>query len=247
MIREQLKDFKGLDHDPDFRWRGTNVTRIENLSDIAFAIALGMIISGVDAPKTYMELREFLFYLVPTGAAFAVMLQIWRIHYTFFRRYGVADQYIIRLNAGLIFVVLYLAYPLWFTFSALYSWIIGQSTNDYSKAIEMGMTSNNSVKTICFFVTGYACSQIIFALMYGHVIRKRALLQLDEHELVSTRETHIGLWWSAAISIAVVPIAMFTALGPFATFLLFLQNPGYWIGRKFLNRSTKAQETHSET
>lgn len=240
MIRGAISDFKGLDHDPDFRWRGTNVTRIENLSDIAFAIALGMIISGVEAPKTFSQLREFLFYLVPTGAAFAVMLQIWTVHYTFFRRYGVADKFIVRLNACLIFVVLYLAYPLWFTFSALYSWVLGQTTNDFSKAIEMGMTTNNSVKTICLFVTAYASSQVIFALMYGHVVRKRELLQLDEHELLRTRETHIGLWWSALISLLAVPLAMFTGFGPFAAFLLFLQTPGYWVARKFLNNRIKS-------
>lgn len=239
MIRENLKDFKGLDHDPDFRWRGNNVTRIENLSDIAFAIALGMIISGVDAPKTFDQLREFLFYLVPTGAAFAVMLQVWRIHYTFFRRYGVADQYIIRLNACLIFVVLYLAYPLWFTFSALYSWVVGQWTNDYAKAIEMGMTTTNSIKTICLFVIAYASSQVIMALMYGHIVRKRELLQLDAQELSRTRETHIGLWWSTVISMTAVPLAMLTSLGPFAAFLLFFQAPGYWVAKKFLNRRAK--------
>jgi len=240
VIRDAISDFKGLDHDPDFRWRGTNVTRIENLSDIAFAIALGMIISGVDAPKNFGELQEFLFYLVPTGAAFAVMLQIWTIHYTFFRRYGVADRFIVRLNACLIFVVLYLAYPLWFTFSALYSWVIAQTTSDYSKALEMGMTSGNSIKTICLFVTAYASCQIVFALMYGHVVRKRQLLQLDEQELLQTRETHIGLWWSAAITLLAVPVAMFTALGPFAAFLLFLQKPGYWGARKILERQAAA-------
>ena len=92
---------KPLDHDPNFRWRGEAVTRIENLSDIAFALALGMIISGSSVPQTFAELREFLFFLVPTAAAFAIILQIWMVHYTFFRRYGVADKRIIVLNAAL--------------------------------------------------------------------------------------------------------------------------------------------------
>ncbi len=51
MLRKAIG--KQLDHDPNFRWRGKAVTRIENLSDIAFAVALGMIISGVDAPRDY--------------------------------------------------------------------------------------------------------------------------------------------------------------------------------------------------
>ena len=67
MIRDSLKDFKGLDHDPNFRWRGTNVTRIENLSDIIFALALGMLISGVDAPRDIIGLRAFLWNIFPTA------------------------------------------------------------------------------------------------------------------------------------------------------------------------------------
>lgn len=236
MIRDKIIDFKGLDHDPNFRWRGQTVTRIENLSDIAFALALGMIISGVDAPKTFDQLTEFLYYLVPTGAAFAVMLQVWTLHYTFFRRYGVADRFVVRLNAALIFVVLYLAYPLWFTFSALYSWVVGQWTNDYSKAVEMGMTTGNSIKTICLFVTAYGCIQILIALMYGHVIRRRELLQLDEQEFRETRKTHLGLWWSAFVCLVAIFVASYTGAGPFAAFLLFLQQPGYWAAGQFLSR-----------
>jgi len=84
MIRDTITDFKGLDHDPDFRWRGKNVTRIENLSDIAFAVALGMLITGVDAPRNVAGLREFLIYTIPTLAGFAVLLGLWNGHYTFF-------------------------------------------------------------------------------------------------------------------------------------------------------------------
>lgn len=238
MIRENIQNFKGLDHDPEFRWRGQSVTRIENLSDIAFAISLGMIISSVDAPKTFDELREFLFFLIPTGAAFAVMFQIWMSHYTFFRRYGVADSFIVGLNTILIFVILYLAYPLWFTFSSLYSWIMGQTTGDYSYALEMGMTGTASVYTICLFALAYAACLCILSLMQGHALRKRELLQLNPHELIRTKETHIGLWWSTCLALAVVPLALMTWLGPFAAFLLFFQKPGFWAARYFLSKQT---------
>lgn len=237
MIRDAIADFKGLDHDPDFRWRGTNVTRIENLSDIAFAIALGMIISAVDAPRTFSELKEFLFFLLPTAAAFAVMLQIWTTHFTFFRRYGVADRKIVFLNACLIFVVLYLAYPLRFTFGALYMWVIGVSTGDYTRAIDMGMTDSAGAMTICFFVLAYACCLTLLALMYGHVIRRRELLQLDDGEMATTRTTRAGLWWSVLISLLVAPLALYSWFGPMAAFLLFFQTPGYWFAGKYYSKT----------
>jgi len=239
MIRGQISEFKGLDHDPHFRWRGQNVTRIENLSDIAFAIALGMIISSVDAPRTFSELKEFLFFLVPTAAAFAIMLQIWITHFTFFRRYGVADKKIVVLNAALIFFVLYLAYPLRFTFSALYNWVIGLSTGDYKRGIEMEMTTETGALTICFFVVAYACCLALLGLMYGHVIKKREILDLNDNELATTRTTRAGLWWSVLIALAVAPLALYSSAGPLAAFLLFLQSPGYYVAAKYYFRSVE--------
>lgn len=135
------------------------------------------------------ELKEFLFFLVPTAAAFAIMLQIWITHFTFFRRYGVADKKIVVLNAALIFFVLYLAYPLRFTFSALYNWVIGLSTGDYKRGIEMEMTTETGALTICFFVVAYACCLALLGLMYGHVIKKREILDLNDNELATTRTT----------------------------------------------------------
>ncbi len=234
MIRDAVSDYKGLDHDPDFHWRGTNVTRIENLSDIAFAIALGMIVSSAEAPQTFGELKNFLFYLIPTAAGFAVMLQIWTAHFTFFRRYGVADRKIIFLNACLIFVVLYLAHPLRFTFESLYSWIVGISTGDYSKAVEMEMIGGAASLTVCFFVFAYAMCLCLLALMYRHVIKKHETISLDKNELLITRISYFGHWWSVLIALLVIPIALFTPLGPFSAFLLFLQTPGQkWLSHYY--------------
>lgn len=241
MIRDNLSDFKGLDHDPDFRWRGTNVTRIENLSDIAFAIALGMIISGIDAPRTFSELKEFLFFLVPTAAAFAVMLQIWTTHFTFFRRYGVADKKIVVLNAILIFFVLYLAYPLRFTFGSFYMWVIGVNTGDYTRAIEMEMTDAAGAYTVCFFVLAYAACLALLGLMYGHIIKKRELLDLNDSEMATTRTTRAGLWWSVFVSLLIVPFALYSFAGPMAAFLLFFQSPGYFVAAKYYFRNIESR------
>ena len=123
MIRGSIS--KGLDHDPNFRWRGEAVTRIENLSDIVFALAFGMLITAASPPQTMSDLSGFLFSIIPVTAAFAVLIGIWNHHFTFFRRYGVADKRIIFLNSILLFVVLYLAYPLRFAFDSLFAAITG--------------------------------------------------------------------------------------------------------------------------
>lgn len=238
MIREAIG--QQLDHDPNFRWRGEQVTRIENLSDIAFALALGMIISGTDVPRTFEDLQSFLFYLVPTAAAFGIMLQIWNIHFTFFRRYGVADRTIILLNAILIFVVLYLAYPLRFTFDALYAWVIGQITHDYSRAFEIGMTGSNGAMTISFFVIGFGVCTALLALKHEHIILRRSQLSLNDYEFAATRATRAQLWFGTLVAFSVAPVALLTQIGPMAAFLLFLQIPATRLTRWYYHRTVSS-------
>ena len=123
LIRDKIKT--GLDHDPNFRWRGEAVTRIENLSDIVFALAMGMIVLSSEIPKTFQELQIYLLSFIPAFLSFGLLLLIWNAHFTFFRRYGVADKRIIFYNVILLFFVLYSAYPLKFAFEGFFSFLLG--------------------------------------------------------------------------------------------------------------------------
>jgi hypothetical protein len=223
MLRQSIG--QQLDHDPNFRWRGEAVTRIENLSDIAFAVALGMIITGVDAPSTYQELVKFLIYMIPAAAGFAILLQVWNAHYTFFRRYGVADLRIIFYNAVLIFLVLYMAYPLRFVFDSLFAWIIGTSTGDVSRYIEIGvMDFDTSGKILGVFgvIYGAICTNLAF--MYRYILTKTDVLDLNAYELMTTRRDNAYWWLAALLCFAVAALAWFTPLNGFAGFFLSLNS-----------------------
>ena len=60
---------KHLDHDPHFEWRGQSVTRLENLSDIVFALALGMLLLTGAPPATFDELIELGHWLRGAGGS----------------------------------------------------------------------------------------------------------------------------------------------------------------------------------
>ena len=220
MLREAIG--KPLDHDPDFRWRGEAVTRIENLSDIAFALALGMIVAGgLEPPRSFGDMVRFLYFMVPAAAGFAVLLSIWTAHYTFFRRYGVADGRIIFLNAVLIFLVLGMAYPLRFTFDSLYAWIIGLTTGDFTRHVEIGvMDFETSGTIIAIFAAIYGVAFVLLALMYRHVLSRRDLLKLDARELARTKADHLRFWLSAGLAFSVMLLGGFTPLNGFAGFFL---------------------------
>lgn len=233
MIRDSLSELKGLDHDPDFRWRGSNVTRIENLSDIVFAIALGMLITGVDAPRTLLDLRGFLINIVPTILGFCVLLGLWNGHYTFFRRYGVADAKIIILNAVLIFIVLFMAYPLRFAFDSLFGFITQVVTGDYTRSINLGLRSyRDAAEIIVYFSLFYSAAFAVFALMQGHVLKKAELLSLNAHELAVSKQMHLVRWLQCGTTLLCAILAWFTPLGPAAAGLMATFRPLFFFAAK---------------
>lgn len=243
MLRKAIG--KQLDHDPNFRWRGEAVTRIENLSDIAFAVALGMIISGVDAPRTYDQLIHFLIFSIPAAACFAVLLGVWIAHYTFFRRYGVADQRVIFYNAVLIFLVLYMAYPLRFAFDSLFAFIIGLSTGDPSRNIEIGISSFEvSGRVIAIFGLIYGLLFSVISLMYGYAVKKAELLDLNGYELALTKQSRFTKWSEALLAFLVAGLGWFTSLNGFAGCLLFFTWLPYIIAQR-LYPAVPEEQSHA--
>ncbi|MEP3888939.1 MAG: TMEM175 family protein [Hellea sp.] len=217
MLRGEIA--KGLDHDPNFRWRGEAVTRIENLSDIVFALALGMIISAAVIPQSYDELRGYLVSIIPATAAFAVLIGIWHAHFTFFRRYGVADKKIIFFNAILLFVVLYLAYPLRFAFESFFAFVLAVG-GDMTRIETMRLNFSLSGNILGFFGLGFMVVHLLYTFMHQHVLSKRKLLDLSDTEVLITKQSifyHVGV---AFLSIVMGGLAYFTRLNGFAGFIL---------------------------
>ncbi len=217
MLRGEIA--KGLDHDPNFRWRGQAVTRIENMSDIVFALALGMLISAAFVPQTFDDLSRYLVSIIPATAAFAVLLGIWHAHFTFFRRYGVADKKIIFLNAILLFVVLYLAYPLRFALDSFFAFIMA-IMGDYERSQTMEMTFDRSGNILGFFGLGFMIIHLLYAFMYQHVIKKHKLLELTDSEMAITHRSLYYHGGVALLSATMGALAYFTPMNGFAGFIL---------------------------
>ena len=101
----------------DFRWRSSEITRIEGLSDAVFAIAVALLIVSVEVPKSFDELMTVIRGFFAFAICFALLLQVWHEQYRFFRRYNLQDSTSIFLNCTLLFLVLFYVYPLKFLFN----------------------------------------------------------------------------------------------------------------------------------
>lgn len=237
---------KSLDHDPHFRWRGESVTRIENLSDIVFALAMGMIILSANIPQTFEDLQAFLFNIIPAFASFILLLQIWHGHFTFFRRFGVADGRIILFNVILLFFVLFAAYPLRFAFESFFAFITGPLDN-FARAKMMRLDFERSGLILSYFAMGYAAINLCFVLMYRHAIHKADTLKLTPSELTLSRGSLAMYIFMTVLCVIVAIICRLDPIYGFGGWLLVLNWPfGAWVAKKY-NPEQTASDTEPQT
>lgn len=124
MIREHLFS-KRAPADPDFRWRGGDVSRIEGISDGVFSITLTLLIVSTVAPSNFYDLWILVRDLPAFIFSYALIMLAWYSHYLFFRRYGLEDFPTSIINAAFLFVIMFFAYPLKFLCVFLWYLIIG--------------------------------------------------------------------------------------------------------------------------
>ena len=231
MVRDPKKT--KIDQDPHFRWRGDSVTRIENLSDIVFALALSLLAVASSAPATFPQLLDIFRGGFAFAFGFAILLLIWNYHYIFFRRYGLSDQRTVFLNALLLFVVLLFIYPLRFLADFIFT-LIPAFFTDFTKVSEMIGGVGDGASLLIIYSFGYAAVFLIIASLYGHAASQSDALELDKDELRMTRRSRASALVQAGVALAVAALAAFTPLGPWAGPLYFLIGPGeFFVHRRY--------------
>ena len=179
-----------MPHRTAFRLRAREVSRLEAFSDVIFGFSLTLLVVSLEAPKTYPELLEMLHGFVPFAICFAVFVMIWWEHHRFFKRYAMQDAATIALNIVLMFVVLFYVYPLKYMFAL----VTGGGARE---------TIPPHGYTVLFTVYGIGFTAVfwLLAALYTHAYRRRAELELNEFELLETRESIHALFWTGAFGV----------------------------------------------
>ena len=172
-----------------FRWRGGEIARIEGLSDAVFAFAVTLLVVSLEVPKTFNELAELMRGFVPFAICFVLLLQLWHEQYRYFRRYNLQDSTSTWLNCILLFFVLFYVYPLKFLFSYLVNGWMGHSQQVHlaGGVVENIIERHQMPQLMAIFSGGYLAVSLIFILLFGHALRQRHVLELDELEIFSTK------------------------------------------------------------
>ena len=227
MVRKKLIQ-NGVGGEADFRWRGQEVSRIEGFSDAVFGFAITLLVVSLEVPKTSTELLSMMRGFVAFALCFFLLFQVWFHQYRFFRRYGLQDNYILWLNALLLFVILFFVYPLKF----LLSYTINQFTDAGINVrlpdgtFEPAIKAAHAPTLMSVYGLGFAAVFCTFALLNYHAYRKRAELGLSELEVFETRisiQQNVlnALFALISILIALVSEPRNAGLAGIAYFLIF--------------------------
>lgn len=213
-----------------FRQRGHDMTRIEVLTDTAFAFAVTMLVISLnDLPRSWEALAEGLKQLPALLASFAQIMMFWQAHVLWSRRFGLEDGPTIWLSAGLIFVMLVFVYLLRLLFSSAFAWL----TNGWLPS-EMAIDSVTEVRWLfVLYGSGFFLLSALLGALNLHALRLREHLSLNGVEVHDTRTELIytaTLAATAAISIlfALVFDGAWLSLAGFVYATLGISMP--WIG-----------------
>ncbi|GJL97281.1 MAG: hypothetical protein DHS20C06_10980 [Hyphobacterium sp.] len=196
---------KHMSSEKHFVWRGRDVTRVENFSDIIFALSMTLIVAS-SVPTTFDDLVVLWREAIAVALCFALILSIWSKHHAFHRRYGLDDGMTVILNAIVLFLIMIFAYPLKFLALFLVNFFTGyyQSGPEIAAVLPLDQVSLFMI----IYASGYAAVFGVFALLYAHALKRADSLELSPAERILTRlEVHQGIA-SIVISALAATIAL---------------------------------------
>jgi uncharacterized membrane protein len=237
MIR-RLVSQKGGVPQTGFRWRTRESSRIEELSDAVFGFALTLLVVSLEVPRTFDELLGSMRGFGAFAICFALLVVIWFEHYTFFRRYGLQDTYVLVWNTILLFLIVFYVYPLKFLFTLFFNEVLGMSffvTLPGGLVVPM-IQEGQLPQLYLIFGIGWTSVWLVFVLLYRHALQQSEQLELTQLEVFDT-------WASlnenlVAVGVGLVSIALvFLGLTIVAGWVYLVMFPmTWWVKRQYAIR-----------
>ena len=136
-----------------------NISRLEAFSDGVFAFAATLMVVNFDVGQNLRFEKATIVGFGSFAISFFVLVSLWWVHYNYFRRTKYMDNWIIVLNAILLFVALYYVFPL--------------KTMVQSWAGEGGVNSIQDLSNLfILYGLGFLLIFTCYALMYYRAYRK---------------------------------------------------------------------------
>ncbi len=193
----------------NFRTRGSEILRIEALSDAVFAFSVSLLVVSLEVPQTFSEMKLILQGALPFFATVSVLFMFWYQQYVFFRHYALNDFKTIVLNLVYLALILFYIYPLKFLFSLLlYSWT---GLNLFPEAMEHGepiLRQNEFPQLVISFSAGYFLIWFTLYLLHARALKQASHLELSTYEILYTKKEKTGSLWNALIGLLAILLSL---------------------------------------
>jgi hypothetical protein len=229
VIREPLRSAR-YGEEQHFRWRGTEVGRLEGFSDAVFGFALTLLVVSLEVPRRFDDLLLLVWDLPAFAICFLILFVLWDSHYKFCRRYGLADASTRFFTAVLLFLVLFYVYPLKFLWKflsgqvlLLSGWLPEAHAGVFRERLSEMVRVEDGPRMMMLYGAGYCAVMLTFAMLYRHAGRRAVTLELDVVEAYLTRwsaRNHLLHALVALVSIGVAALGHPASAG-WCYFLLF--------------------------
>lgn len=218
--------------EPHFRWRGNEISRVENFTDAVFAFAVTLLVVALEVPHTFDGLMDVVRGFPAFVICFVLLMTLWSAHYRFHRRYGIDSLFARLTTMAIVVLVLFFVYPLKYLFTMLTVQIFGLDLTN-APTLEGGQGR------ILYVVYGLGLAGIwgLYAVLYGHALSMRESLKLDTAETLMTRASLGEYLIYVGVSLLSVALALLTTNTWIPGVIYFVLGPlqafnGWWFGRK---------------
>lgn len=112
MARNEIN--RNRQHDSRINYRGAIASRLENLTDAVFGIAITLLIFNLSNPNSFRDLLTFTKTLPAFLLSISFIIMVWYEHLRFSEVYSLNDLQLTVLNTVFITLVIFYVYPLRF-------------------------------------------------------------------------------------------------------------------------------------
>lgn len=183
-----------LDKKPNLTYRGKSPSRLDNLTDAVFGIAVTLLIFNLSNPNSLADLIVFSKTLPAFLISIGFLMIIWQEHVRFSEVFTVKGPWMIFLNVLFIALIIFYVYPLRFLTLFLTKVIFDtdQLVEISAKEIPDLMIYYGSIAFALYFILFW---------FYAVTIKKRESLDLNKIELLYAKYQKIRM-----VIMFVVPI-----------------------------------------
>lgn len=230
---------KNRNHDPRIIYRGENVSRLDNLTDAVFGIAITLLIFNLTNPNSFADLLTFTKTLPAFLISISFILLIWNEHLRFSEIYTLNDATLTGLNTLFIALVIFYVYPLRFVTLFLTNLF-------FNTDIDVKITEDQVPHLMIYYGFVVFALYFVLYLFYYRAGKIKNELQLNKFEVfyTSAQKGRIIIMFSVPI-ISIILIFIIKEYSVSSASLVggltyFLYNPlMIWWYRRYRNKSKK--------